>query len=210
MSTIAVDNDFIPCQWQIAPLEDESPILVIAGASGSGKTRVAAEKVANYCMMYPNAIALVFGDTVHSTMSLFIYAVLRSKIHNGTAWVGKTNWVINFHNGSRIMFSANSSREDILSCRFDIVLIDNAIGTSREDYNRIASRLRVRDAAAGWRQIILTIDKVPVRHWIYGELIRPKLAKMYLGSVGSERCPNIYLVNNRNYMTRLIMGSWDE
>ena len=48
-----------PLPWQVAPFYDKSPVLLLTGAAGGGKSRVAAEKIHAYCQHYPGSTWLI-------------------------------------------------------------------------------------------------------------------------------------------------------
>ena len=48
-----------PLPWQIAPFNDKSPILLLTGSAGGGKSRVAAEKLHAFNLRYPGATTLM-------------------------------------------------------------------------------------------------------------------------------------------------------
>ena len=50
---------FSPLPWQVAPWRDTSPVVLLTGAAGGGKSRLAAEKLHGFCLRYPGAIAMV-------------------------------------------------------------------------------------------------------------------------------------------------------
>ena len=75
---IAAPREYIapyqPLKWQHKPLRDKSPIVLLSGSAGGGKSRCAAEKVHAFCLKYPGATVLMmrktFSSMVNSTVSM--------------------------------------------------------------------------------------------------------------------------------------------
>lgn len=62
-ATINRDTLFDPLTWQVAPWRDTTPIVLLTGSAGGGKSRIAAEKLHGYCLKYPGAFALLVRKT---------------------------------------------------------------------------------------------------------------------------------------------------
>ena len=57
---------FSPLAWQVKPWRDQRSILLLTGAAGGGKSRLAAEKLHGFCKRYDNAMALMLRKTRQS------------------------------------------------------------------------------------------------------------------------------------------------
>jgi phage terminase large subunit len=55
--TNEIDYTLLP--WQVPAWKDKSPTLLLTGAAGGGKSRLAAEKINYYLSKYPGATGLV-------------------------------------------------------------------------------------------------------------------------------------------------------
>src|SRR6476660_2964359 len=77
---IRIIAPFDPLPWQIAPWKDKSPVLLLTGSAGGGKSRLAAEKLHGYCLKYPGATALLISKArvsiTNSTALLFSRVVI--------------------------------------------------------------------------------------------------------------------------------------
>jgi len=50
---------FKPLPWQVAPWRDKSPVMLLTGSAGGGKSHLAMEKINGFCLRYPGAFALL-------------------------------------------------------------------------------------------------------------------------------------------------------
>lgn len=197
---------FEPLEWQIAPLDNTSPVMLLAGSAGGGKSRMAGEKVAAYCMTYPGSTALVLRKVMttasNSTVLLFKNVVLRSLIKSGEVKWEATEKRFSFSNGSVIMFSGmktEEQRENIRSIGteggVDIAWMEEGVQFDEDDFDELVARMRGK--AAHWRQIIITTNPGPETHWIYQRLILKGQASVYY----SRASQNIH--NPADYEDRL-------
>jgi hypothetical protein len=71
---------FQPLPWQIAPWRDQSPVLLLTGSAGGGKSRLAAEKLHGFCLRYPGAMALAMRKIRQSMTNSTVLFIERSVI----------------------------------------------------------------------------------------------------------------------------------
>ncbi len=194
---------FDPLPWQRAPWRDRSPVMLLTGSAGGGKSRLAAEKLHGYCLKYPGASALLIrkarASITNSTAELLRRAVIgddRSVVH-----VFSKNR-FEYANGSVLMYTGlddESQRQRLRSIGaeggVDIAWMEEATEFGEDDYNALLARLR--GSAAPWRQIILTTNPDAPTHWIYRRLIVGGEATIYYSSVADNR------YNPADYAARL-------
>lgn len=174
-----------PLPWQVAPWRDTSPIILLTGSAGGGKSRLAAEKLHGFCLRYPGAMALMLRKTRVSMTNSTVLFVERKII-------GPDRGVRHVTSKSRFEYAASSilayaglddekQQERLKSVGqdggIDIGWLEEANEFTEEDYNAIIARMRGK--AAPWRQIILSCNPDAPTHWIYRRLILGKEATVY-------------------------------
>lgn len=174
-----------PLPWQIAPWKDKSPILLLAGPAGTGKSRLAAEKVHGYLMKYPGATGLVLRKTRQSMVNSTVLFLERSIIgRDPRVRYLKGDHRFEYSNGSILAYGGmadEEQREQIRSIGqtggVDIVWMEEAVRFVENDFNEVMARMRGR--AANWMQLILTTNPGPPSHWINQRLILGAEAAVY-------------------------------
>src|SRR5690348_13375062 len=166
LGTIAQTNSprvrVAPCDllsWQVAPWRDKSPVLLLTGSAGGGKSRLAAEKLHGYCLKYGGATALLIRKArvsiTNSTAELLRRAVIGDDPR--VAHVPSKSR-FEYRNGSVLMYTGlddEGQRQRLRSIGaeggVDIAWLEEATEFSEDDYNAVLARLRGQ--AASWRQI---------------------------------------------------------
>jgi len=185
-------NDFVapyrPLNWQLTPLRDKSLVILLTGAAGGGKSRVAAEKLHAFCKKYPSAMALMLRKTRQSMTNSTALFVERTIVGNDPAvhhFPSKHRF--EYSNGSILAYGGmadDEQREQIRSIgqggSLDIVWMEEATRFTEEDFNEILGRMRGN--AGGWRQIILTTNPDAPTHWIKVRLMDKQQATVYYSS----------------------------
>lgn len=182
---VRVIAPFDPLPWQIAPWRDKSPVLVLTGSAGGGKSRLAAEKLHGYCLKYPGATALLLRK-VKVSMTSGAVLMLERKI------IGPDPRVIHYpsksrfeyRNGSMLLYAGledEKQRERLKSIgqdgAVDIAWMEEATEFDESDHNALTARMRGK--AASWRQRILTCNPDAPTHWIKRRLIDGGEARVY-------------------------------
>jgi len=176
---------FVPLPWQVAPWRDKSPLVLLTGSSGGGKSRCAGEKAHAFCLKYPGAMVLILRKTAVSHGNSTVIFLKNTIIGDDRRAVFKTiQQRFEYDNGSMMAFMGLDSDEQRKRLRsigtrggLDFVWMEEAIEFSEDDINAVLSRMRGR--AAPWRQIILTTNPDTPLHWIYRRLILGQEAKVY-------------------------------
>lgn len=176
---------FNPLPWQIAPWRDMSPVVLLTGSAGGGKSRLAAEKLHGYCLKYPGATALLLRKVKVSMTSGAVLMMERKIIGadpNVVHYPSKSRF--EYANGSMLLYAGledEKQRERLKSIgqdgAVDIVWMEEATEFEESDFNSVAARMRGK--AAPWMQVILSTNPDAPMHWIKRRLIDGKEATPY-------------------------------
>lgn len=176
---------FNPLDWQVAPWRDQSPVVLLTGSAGGGKSRLAAEKLHGYCLRYPGATALLLRKVKVSMTSGAVLMMERKIIGadpSVTHFPSKSRF--EYRNGSMLLYAGledEKQRERLKSIgqdgAVDIAWMEEATEFEESDYNTLITRMRGK--AAPWRQRILTCNPDAPTHWIKRRLIDGGEASVY-------------------------------
>lgn len=196
---------FRPLSWQVAPWRDKSPVVLLTGSAGGGKSHLLMEKLNGFCLKYPGAFALMVRKTRVSMTSgsvLFFdsevaLSSVESKLHGATHVPSKSRF--EYGNGSILSYIGIADRKDRERLKsigraggVDIAGMEEATEFEEADFNAVSARMRGR--AADWRQIILATNPSAPTHWIYTRLIRGgEAAVYYSGAADNPYNPADYL-----------------
>ena len=210
---------FKPLPWQIAPWRDQRGVLLLTGAAGGGKSRLAAEKLHGFCKRYPNSMALMLRKTRQSMTNSTVLFVERTIIGldpQVTHYPSKNRF--EYANGSILAYGGMADEEQREQVRsigaqggVDTAWLEEATRFTEVDYNEVLARMR--GTAGGWRQIILTTNPDAQTHWIKRRLIDGMEASVYY-SQATDNPNNPYTYNDTlRSMTgvqreRLLEGKW--
>lgn len=217
---IRLINPFQPLSWQVAPWRDKSPLLLLTGASGGGKSRLAAEKLHAYCLKYPRATALIARKVKTSMAAGTILFMRRTIIGADPAvrWVDSPKNRFEYRNDSILQFIGlldDDARENLKSIgqdgAADITWMEEATQFEEEDINAMSARMRGH--AADWRQIILTCNPDAPTHWIKRRLIDAGEASVYYSKAADNFHNPADYQNWLSSLTgidydRLVLGKW--
>ena len=179
---------FIPLSWQRAPFLDRSPVILLTGSAGGGKSQLAAEKVHGFMLNYPGATGLMMRKAREYAIKSLVPIMQTVIGDDPTVRLKKSDGFFEYTNGSRLYWGGmkdQSQREALRSMRGkvgepDIVWLEEANAFTRADFDEALARLRGH--AAGWTQIILSTNPDIPQHWIYADLIVGGGAKVYYSS----------------------------
>lgn len=188
-----VISPYTPLPWQIAPWGDRKPILLLTGAAGGGKSRLAGEKMHAYCLKYPGATGLIVRKA-KTSMSGGTILFMRRKIVGrdpSVRWIDSPKFRFEYTNGSIIQVIGmldEDARENLKSIGqdggADIVWMEEATQFEEPDLNALIARMRGK--AAPWRQIIMTTNPDAPLHWIKRRLIDAGEASVYFSKASDN------------------------
>ena len=169
-------NTFVPLPWQLKAMRDTSPVVLLTGSQGGGKSRTAAEKIHAFCLRYPGAQALVMRK-VRDNVTASSMRMLEKKVIGDDPRVNflRKDLRADYLNGSTIYFAGmhgEKQREAIRSIgegSIDIAWMEEAHEFEEDDYEELLGRMR--GAIAPWNQIILSTNPDAPVHWINRRLI---------------------------------------
>lgn len=208
---------FTPFPWQVAPWRDKSPVLLLTGSAGGGKSNLAAEKLHGFMLAYPGACGLALRkarEWCKGSVRVMLEAVIGEDPH-----VHIYDDHIDYDNGSVIYFGGlkdKDQREALRSKRGkdgdpDIAWMEEANAFTRQDFDEVSGRLR--GDRADWTQLILSTNPDAPTHWIYTDLMMDGQASTYYsGAKDNPRTTKAYL-DRLNAMVgvmrdRLRDGKW--
>jgi predicted phage terminase large subunit-like protein len=207
-----------PLPWQVEPFYDRSPVMLLTGSAGGGKSRIASEKVNAFMLHYPGARGLLIRKAREYASKSMVMSMKRAIGSPEIAVYRKADLMFQYANGSLLAAAGvkDEDQREALRSIFedggvDIVWIEEANALSYEAYQEI--RTRMRGQASSWRQIILTTNPGGPAHWIKRRLIDGGEAKVYVSSAeDNPHNPPDYL-HTLNTLTglqyeRLVRGKW--
>lgn len=176
---------FQPFPWQIAPWQNKNLNLLLTGAAGGGKSRLAGEKMHALMLKYPGSVGVIGRKdrtaAMRSVVPLMLYTIIGE-----TVWgeYHKSEGLFQYHNGSTMYVAGvrdEGQRENLRSMgkdgAFDFAWFEEANKLTQLDDDEITSRMRGNNA--GWRQKIYTTNPDSPEHFIKKRLIDGKLAHVY-------------------------------
>lgn len=155
---------------------DRSPEIVIYGASGTGKSRAALEKLYTAAQKYPGmraAIVRKFRSTItQSAIVTFnqLVCVPGDKVKFNTV-----QQEYNFPNGSQIVVAGLDDPTKVLSTEFDIIYVQECTEIDEDTWETLTTRLRWNHMP--YQQIIGDCNPDSERHWIK---VRERAGKLKL------------------------------
>ena len=213
------NNLYNPLPWQIPAFKDKSPVLLLTGAAGGGKSKLAAEKVNAYCWKYPGSTWLILRKAKEWASKSIVAFMWESVMgRDGRIKFNASKGTFVYPNGSVIYSGGmldDKQRESVRSIGgaggLDGAWFEEANAFSRKDFEEILGR--VRHTAASWQQIILTTNPDSPSHWINKDLIEGGNAAVYYSKADDN--PN----NSTGYQARLqkmtgvmrerlVLGKW--
>lgn len=186
---------FKPLEWQEGAWKCKDLILLLEGSAGSGKSKLAAEKIHALAEKYPGAMILMLRKTRESAINSIVLLLKNSVIPE----VSKVKYRPSAHrfeypNGSIIAWGGmkdEQQRESIRSIgqdgALDFVWMEEAHLFTEGDFEEMIARMRGK--ASLWVQIILTTNPHHPKHWIHTRLMKGGEATVF-SSKTSENAAN--------------------
>jgi hypothetical protein len=212
-------NTFVPLPWQQEPWRDVSPVLLLTGSAGGGKSVLAAEKVHAYMLKYPGSTGLILRKVRATMANSVVLMFKRHVVGNDSRVVHRpSDFRFEYSNGSILAYGGMKDEEQRQHIRsigqsggLDIAWMEEATQFTEEDFNELIARMRGN--AATWRQIILTTNPDAPGHWINNRLILGGEASVYYSkATDNPYNPGSYM-EGMSKMTgveyqRLVLGKW--
>lgn len=210
---------FKPFRWQKEPWADTSPVMLLTGSAGGGKSRLAAEKLHGFCLRYPNSQALALRKIADS-LDHSVVPLLDRKVIGDDPRVNhiKRYKRFEYENGSMLTYMGmhdEAARERIRSIgqdgAVDIAWMEEAAEFEEEDFNELMARMRGK--ASPWNQIVLTTNPEGPGHWINLRLILGNEATVFVSSVednpeAREEYKKMLEGLTGIQYRRLVLGEW--
>jgi phage terminase large subunit len=168
--------------WQRAAFRDKSPIMLLDGPSGTGKSHIACEKINAFCKKYSGVTVLMIrkvkSSLVNSTVAFFEHKIIGDD-PDVEHFSSKRRF--EYKNGSMIVYGGmndEQQREQLRSIGssggVEMAFLEEANKLSRDDFTEV--RTRMRGPNAPWTQIIVATNPDHAKHWINQDMILGKQA----------------------------------
>jgi len=176
---------YTPLKWQVDPFRSKAKVMLLTGAAGGGKSRVAAEKIHAFMIKYPGATGIM-GRKDRTTANKSVVPFMRYTVQKDSPWgeYKKSDGLFQYYNGSQLWVIGlrdENQREGLRSIgkdgSVDIAWMEEANKLSEDDDNEIAARMRGN--SAGWRQRIYTTNPDAPDHWIKRQLMEGGKATVF-------------------------------
>ena len=166
--------------WQKDFFTDTSRVVCCVGGVGSGKSLVACLKMIAYCKMYPGAFVVIVRKNRESLRKSTLVMLDGLVVNDPTIRHVVNRSMYLFTNGSIILYAGmkdTKQREAVLSINADMIVMEEATGFDKADFEVLATRLR--GIAGGFNQLILVTNPGAKTHWIKTMLLDTGYAKLY-------------------------------
>jgi phage terminase large subunit len=214
---IVFDSRAIP--WQTPFMRDKSKIVLLSGQAGTGKSRVAGEKVHAFLSKYPGATCLAVRKTRESMINSTVLLMERTVIGNDPEVTHRRDaHRFDYNNNSMLIYGGmkdEAQREAIRSVGkdggVDYIWMEEGIKFIEDDFNELLGRLR--GVAAPWVQLLVSTNPGSPYHFIYKRLIVGGEAKLFEGTTADNPFNPASYLDTLNHIggvlgKRLREGKW--
>ena len=203
-----------PFPWQVPALVDRSPVVLLTGSVGGGKSHLWREMLNNYMLANEGAFGLVVR---HTRESMTAGAMLQLARTAGNA-AEAAGSMLRYRNGSMVAYvgmkdatQRTKIRSVGMSGDVDIVVMEEGNEFIEADFNELDARLRGK--AGDYRQMIVATNPGPPTHWIKVRLIDGGEASVYYSSAKDNPTNPPDYQERLERMTgteyqRLVLGLW--
>ena len=146
-------------------LDYDTRVTILYGGAGSGKSYAAVQKVVAKALKMKRRILVVrkVAATIKSSIWDLFFEILGDR--PVVSSINRTEMIVDFINGSRIMFKGLDDPEKIKSIQgITDIVVEEATEISLDDYTQLVLRLR---ANAPQAQITLMFNPVSKANWVY-------------------------------------------
>lgn len=207
--------------WQVAPYNDQSKILLLTGSAGGGKSRLYGQMMHRDMLDYEGAMGLILRKTresMNNSTVLFYEREIVGKMLNKRVKHNKSLHRFEYDTGSIVAYGGmkdEEQREQIRSIGqsggLDRVWMEEANRFIEADLNEILARMR--GIATPYTQIGLTTNPDAPQHFIKTRLIDGGQASVYFSSAADNPHLPASYVDTLNQLTgiqalRLRDGKW--
>ena len=212
-------NIFKPFPWQVNPWKSKAAALVLAGGAGSGKSKLAAEKIHAYNLKYPGVTTVVLRKD-RTAANKSVVPFLLNSVMGGTDWGNylKADGLFEYKNGSQMWVAGvrdENQRQQLRSIgkdgNVDFVWAEEANKLSKDDDNEIVARMR--GTKGGFRQRLYTTNPDYPGHWLKVDYIDSRRADYYFSRpTDNPNNPQEYFEELQKltgvFYERLWLGLW--
>lgn len=183
---------FTPELWQVGVLRDTSPVLLLTGSAGGGKSKVALEKCHALCLYYPGVMVVAARKT-REDAEKSIVQVLEEDVIGSDPRVRhiRKRYIFQYENGSKLMYVGMKDKRMRKAIRsvghrggIDFAFFEEATEFDEEDFDEM--NMRLRGKAMGWTQFLLATNPDAPLHWINVRLIMNNEAKVIYSSAADN------------------------
>lgn len=164
-----------------------APEVLLAGPSGTGKSRGCLEKLNFLALKYPGLRALIVRKTRESLLQSGLVTLERDVVVPGCAryYCGRAEW--RYRNGSVLVAGGMDKVGKIMSAEYDVIYVQEATELNEDEWEHLTTRLR--RAAMPYQQIIACANPAGPNHWLKR---RAEGGRLVLLSSGHEDNPLLY------------------
>lgn len=174
---------FAPMDWQLEALHDTSPILLLTGTSGGGKSATLANKCHAFALWFAGANVVIMRK-VAEDMPKSVMALMRNSVIGDDPRVTYrlSDGYIQYKPREKdappsfIWFVGLKGEKQRTGLRsigsegaIDLCWMEEGIEYDEEDLDEVL--FRMRGTAAPWTQVAISTNPGPPAHWIYQRLI---------------------------------------